>query len=111
MILARIYLGIGQDRNGEPITDGHILLHAAEQLLTKSFGGVTSYKAGGGWWHDEKKIMVDEKTCVFEVLINPERKSQFRVAATIIGKKFNQACVLLTFHGETFEHEMRDIPR
>jgi len=95
------FVGIEQDKNGNPITDLETKLTEVRRLLAENYSGWTETYGFGGWRDPATGEVVSEKQITFSTIydasIEPTNhaKRALRLGETI-KIVMNQSCVLLT---------------
>lgn len=88
----RFFVGIGYDKNNQPVLKAGEKIRECAEYLSNLFGGVTVLDAHG-YWKNENQL-VREPSIDFEVVTD---KEHFLMdAAETLKKVFNQSAVLMT---------------
>lgn len=93
METVRFFVGMGFDKDGQPVTHAGAKLRECAEYLSQLFGGCTVLD-GSGYWKDEKGLLIREPAIDFEIVTDKEHL--LIEAATTLKRVFNQTSVLMT---------------
>lgn len=92
METVRFYVGIGYDKDNQPVLNAGEKQRECAEYLSSLFGGCTVLSANGYWKHEGQ--LVREPSIDFEVVTD---KEHFLIeAAQTLKRVFNQTSVLMT---------------
>lgn len=94
MYAYRIYFGVGEDRDRQPIPDLDRSIKRIKQAACSCFGGFTLVESAGGWLNPEG-IVVEEKGYVLTILTSNNVDHVTRFAHAFILMELNQAEIML----------------
>jgi hypothetical protein len=93
METVRFFVGMGYDKDNQPVTKAGEKLRECAEYLSALFGGCTVLD-GSGYWKDERGMLIREPAIDFEIVTDKEHL--LIEAATTLKRVFNQSAVLMT---------------
>jgi hypothetical protein len=95
-MLFSLSIGVGFDKDGQPVTDVADKLDAVVSRVVDAFGGCSALNGNGSWKDDAGKVV--SEPCVILQIIAPDgwkTRGQITAIAVFAQNTFNHSSVLL----------------
>ncbi len=94
-------VGVGEDRDGNTITDVEIKVRCVIRELSKKFGGATTIHGTGGWINENKLITEPCVVFIVEGEAGDIGNEQINNVAIFLRDLFRQTCVVVSIQLST----------